>query len=427
MILASGITVGTVSMISQAYGAKCAEGVAHITAHSLILGIGISGVLTVLAQLYPEAIVRLAGMPPGIQEIAEAFIRIFSLVLVPTYVMFITSGTLRASGRIRLSMINSFVGSATNVVGNFVLAFGWGPIPALGYKGIAWATVVGIGLGTVLNLVPVMRGPGSLTTTAFTTPLPRCFGNLVKLGFPSAMQQIAWNVGTLVIYFLLGRLQVGEITALAAMTAGVRIEGIIFLPIFAMNMASAVLTGNRLGSGDETGARSAARVTAGLSLGIVCLPVIAMIIFAPGISSLLSEDTAVVQEMIRYLRINMIGMPFFAIGVSLSGALQGAGDTLATMKIVFAGMWLIRIPLILLAMYGLHTGATGVWWAMTISIVIMCGMFIGRFRGNAWTKASVDQKTKTMFWQACVPAELVCGSTGGWESDSIGSQNQDES
>ena len=149
MIMANGLSVGTVSMVSQAYGAKSSEGVGCITANSLLVGLCVSGVLTVIAQLYPASIVRLAGMPEGIQVIAESFIRVFSLVLVPTYAMIITGGVLRSSGRIHITMINSLVAASVNVVGELVLSFGWGPIPAMGYIGIAWGTAIATTLGMV--------------------------------------------------------------------------------------------------------------------------------------------------------------------------------------------------------------------------------------------------------------------------------------
>lgn len=403
MILANGLTVGTVSMISQAYGARSRRGIGSITAHSLVMGIAISGVLGIVAHFYPVSIVKWAGMPSGIQKIASEFIRIFSLVLVPTYVMVITSGVLRSSGRVRIAMLNSLIASVSNVVLCLMLGFGWGPIPPLGYIGIAWATAAGTTLGMVLNLVHLLYGPGRLTLEAFKHPLPRCVRNLAKLGVPSAMQQTAWNLGTLVVFFLVGGLEGNRITALAAMTAGVRIEAIIFLPIFALNMASAVLTGNRLGTGDVPGARSGAKATAALCLGIALLPTAVIFALAPYLSAWLTSDPAVVEEMTRYLRINMIGMPFLAIGVSLSGALQGAGDTFATMRIIFTGMWLLRIPFILVVIHVLRLGATGVWWAMTISIVLMCALLARRFAGDAWTTASIDKVNKTMLWEACLP------------------------
>ncbi len=126
MILANGITVGTVSMVSQAHGAGSKEGVGNITSNSLVVGVAISGVLTALTQVYYASIVRMAGMPSEIQATAEVFIRIFSLVLIPTYVMIITGGVLRASGRIRVAMANACVSSTLNVILDLVLGLGWG-------------------------------------------------------------------------------------------------------------------------------------------------------------------------------------------------------------------------------------------------------------------------------------------------------------
>ncbi len=186
------------------------------------------------------------------------------------------------------------------------------------------------------------------------------------------------------------------------MTAGLRIEAIIFLPIFAFNMASAVLTGNRLGAGDVAGARSGAIATAGLALTIIFIPAVIIFALAPILSRLLTTDAQVIAEMTRYLRINMVGEPFMAVGVVLSGALQGAGDTYATMRIIFAGMWGFRIPLILLVIYVFAWGAVGVWCAMTISIILMCGLLMARFLGNAWISSSVDKGKKAMLWEACI-------------------------
>jgi len=402
VILANAITVGTVSMVSQAYGAKSNRGVGRITAHSLIMGLAISGAMTFFALLWPSQLVRVAGMPEGIQAIGEAFLRIFALVLIPTYTMIITGGVLRASGRIRIALINNFVASVVNIICSLGLGLGLGPFPPLGYLGIAAATAIATTLGMALNLIHIFSGPRRVTLGALANPFSLCLRNLVKLGIPPALQQTAWNAGTLVIYFLVGQMEGGQITALAAMTAGVRIEAIIFLPIFALNMAAAVLTGNRIGAGDVAGARSGAKATATLCILIISIPTLAIFIFAPWISTLLTKDPAVLDEMTRYLRINMIGMPFMAIGVTVSGALQGAGDTYATMRIIFIGMWLLRIPFVLGVIHILRAGATGVWWAMTASIIIMCGLLTMRFRGESWTKASVDEKNKTMLWEACL-------------------------
>lgn len=410
IILANGLTVGTVSMISQAFGAKSSQGIGNITVNSLMIGLFISGVLTIAVQLSPETIIRAAGMPDDIQELGTAFIKVFSLVLTPTYVMIITGGVLRASGRVRPAMVNSFVAALANIAGDLTLTFGLGPIPALGFIGIAWATAAAVTLGMMLNLGHILYDSAKFSFSIKGILQPRCIRNLLKLGIPTALQQTAWNAGTLVVYFLIARLETGQITALAAITAGVRVEAIVFLPVFALNMASAILTGNRLGAGDIEGARSGAKATSLLCFLILIVPAAAIFIAAPALAGILTSDRAVIEEMSRYLRINMLGMPFMAVGITLAGALQGAGDTLATMRIIFTGMWLIRIPLILAVIFVFKLGATGVWWSMTVSMILMCALLADRFRGDAWVKASIDKETKSMLWEACLDRRADRGS-----------------
>lgn len=402
VILANGITVGTVSMVSQAHGAGSKEGVGNVTANSLVVGVLVAGILTALTQVGYAFIVRAAGMPEEIQGIAAAFLRIFSIVLVPTYIMIITGGVLRASGGIRVAMVNAGIAATLNVILDLILGLGWGPIPGIGYRGIAYATATATTVGMLLNLSYLLSRSGKMFLGALIRPLSHCVRNLLRLGFPSALQQIAWNAGTLVVYFLVSRLQTGEVTALAAMTAGLRIEAIIFLPIFAFNMASAVLTGNRLGAGDTAGARSGGVATAGLALGVILIPCMIIFALAPHLSALLSDDPAVVAEMSRYLRINMVGSPFLAVGVVLAGALQGAGDTIATMVIIFTGMWVFRLPLILAVIYVLAWGSTGIWCAMTLSTMLMCSLLAARFRGAAWISASREKGKAAMLWEACL-------------------------
>ena len=107
--------------------------------------------------------------------------------------------------------------------------------------------------------------------------LPETIRQIVRLGWPAAMLQIAWNAGTIVLYNILGRLGEASITALAAIANGLRIEAMIFLPAFALNMAASVLIGQNLGAGNPDRAeRMGWRIAA---VGIVILSLMAVVVF----------------------------------------------------------------------------------------------------------------------------------------------------
>jgi MATE family multidrug resistance protein len=171
---------------------------------------------------------------------------------------------------------------------------------------------------------------------------------------------------------------------MAAISNGLRIEALIFLPAFALNMSASVLIGQNLGAGNpERAERGVWRIAVA---GVVTLSALAFVVFlrAEAFAALVAKDPAVLAETARYLQINMIAQPFIALSLSVSGGLHGAGDTKGTMWVIIIAMWLIRLPLTYALAFSVGWGATGVWWAMVISMVCQSVLMAGRFHAGKW-------------------------------------------
>jgi multidrug resistance protein, MATE family len=191
-------------------------------------------------------------------------------------------------------------------------------------------------------------------------------------------------------YNILGRLGEASIIALAAIANGLRIEVIIFLPAFVLNMTASVLIGQNLGAGNPDRAeRTGWRIAAA---GIVILSLMAVVVFirAEDFAALVARDPAVLEETVRYLRYNMIGQPFIALSLSLGGGLQGAGDTRGTMWVIVIAMWLIRLPLAWTLALPLGLGAAGVRTAMVVSTVCQGLLIARRFHGGRWKELKLE-------------------------------------
>jgi len=216
------------------------------------------------------------------------------------------------------------------------------------------------------------------------TLIPDLLKKIIRIGLPAALLQIAWSAGSVVLYNILGRLGEKSIIAIASITNGLRIEAIIYMPAFALNMAAAVLIGQNLGAGNHDRAENIGWKIA-LSGGVI-ISLMAFVVFiqAEQLASLLTKNADVMEETIRYLRITMVSEPFMAMSVILAGCLQGAGDTKTTMWIIIIAMWFIRLPLAYLLALILDFGATGVWVAMIISMMVQGILMTGRFRQGYW-------------------------------------------
>jgi Na+-driven multidrug efflux pump len=151
-------------------------------------------------------------------------------------------------------------------------------------------------------------------------------------------------------------------------------------------MSAAVLTGQNLGAGDPARAERL-----GWKITLACVFLVSAmslpVLFWPeAFSSMVSQDSRVIDETARYLSITMLVEPFMAVSVVLGGCLQGAGDTRGAMTVIVLTLWGIRLPLAFFFAVALGLGAVGVWIAMAVSMVVQSVGMTLRFRNGRWKK-----------------------------------------
>jgi multidrug resistance protein, MATE family len=390
IIIANAISIGTVALVSRSIGSGDFGRALEVARQSLLFGGVVAVLLSLAGLILYRQIVHAAGFPSEIRGIAETFLRVFAIALGANYLLLISNALFRASGDVKKPLVTMFFVMAVNVIGDFVLVFGVWFIPPLGYPGIAIATAVSTVFGMTINLVLLSRTRWRAIYQETWSFMPETVRLIFRLGWPAAALQIAWNAGTIVLYNILGHLGEANITALAAIANGLRIEGMIFLPAFALNMSASVLIGQNLGVGNPDRAERTGWRIAEVGIVIMSLMAVAVFIWAGAFAALVARDQAVLDETVRYLRYNMIGQPFIALSLSLGGGLQGAGDTRGTMWVIIIAMWLIRLPLAWTLALPLGFGATGVWAAMVVSMVCQGLLMARRFHRGRWKNLKLE-------------------------------------
>ena len=386
IIIANAISIGCVALVAKAVGGGDRQKALETGRQALLMGLAVALALTLLGASARNFVAELAGLPPEIRPLTATFILYYALALGPNYLLIILNAVFRASGEVRKPVAIMTAVTVVNFVGVFLLTFGLGPVAGRGYVGIAQATAISMVAGLFCGLrfltLPSWR---SLLAGSWRLK-PRLLREIFRLGWPAGLQQIAWSAGTLILYALLARLD-ESVSALAAITAGGRIESIIFLPGFALNMAAAILVGQNLGAGQLARAVRLSRRIA--VIGVVLLSLIAALVFvwAGQLAGLMTSDAGVRAQVVSYLRINMLSEPFMALSLALGGSLQGGGDTRGNMWVIIFCMWLVRLPLAGLLAFGLGLNSTGVWWAMTTSMIIQGLLMSWRFRLASWRRA----------------------------------------
>ena len=389
VILANAISTGSVAIVSRAAGAGDMAKARDASRQSLGFGMLIAIVLMAAGLGLPEIIVSVAGFPEEIFHMAVVFLRIFAVSLGFNYFLIISNAVLRALGTPQKPLLSMGIYAALNVVLDFVLVFGLGPFPHLGYAGIALATTISVVVATAVNVLFIVNLGWASLFRSLLRMTRHYVHRLVNISWPMALVMIAWNAGTVVLYNILARLREGHIEAMAAYATGLRIEAILFMPAFALNMAASVLVGQNLGA-----QRPDRAVRVGWQIAITSATLLAgmavpLFIFAPQAASLLTGDPMVLRETVTYLHYNLLATPLMAFSLSFGGGLQGAGDTRGVMLVIIFAMWLVRMPLAYILGIELDWGPRGVWTAMITSMAIQGTLMCLRFHLGKWKTLKV--------------------------------------
>ena len=375
IVIANAVTVGTVSVVSRLFTSG-KEDELHRTIFSSLVTAAVIGVVFFLGGLLLTApLLSLLSLPAELKLLVLPFIRIYATGLLFHYLLINSNGILRSCNQIKRSLMTMTLVCVLNIALNFFYVFN----TSLGFRGIALATASSVFIGSLINLVWVKRLMHP-TRSFVWDPMKR----VLRIGWPIGVLQALWQLASMVLFLILSALPEKRVETLAALTAGLRIESVIYLPAFAFNMANAVVVGNLLGEKKEKDAFRGGIVTAMIGVALVIIMVIVVILNARWIASALSPDERVVQECVKYIYISMVSEPFMAWGVILGGGLSGAGDTRSVMTRVALSLWFVRIPLCYLFVVVLGFGAVSVWWSMNVSQFLQAFLITKRYLHGKW-------------------------------------------
>jgi Na+-driven multidrug efflux pump len=114
-----------------------------------------------------------------------------------------------------------------------------------------------------------------------------------------------------------------------------------------------------------------------------------LLVFAEGIIRLFTLEPAVVEIGRDSLRIIALGYPLFALGMVLTQAFNGAGDTTTPTWINFVCFWLMQIPLAWVVANWFGWQTLGVATAVTFAESLIAGVSLWQFRKGRWKTTRV--------------------------------------
>lgn len=369
------ITVGTVSVVSRLYSYPDKEKY-RSSVFTAVSSAGVAGVVVgILGAVFAPSLVSLLNAPDSVKNYSIPLLRIYSLGFFFHMVLINMNGVLRSSKMIKMTMKVMILAATLNIILNLVFL----KFTGLGYKGIALSTAISVFIAFLVNLRIIYKIVAK--TYVFSKELLK---GIISIGWPSGIVSISWQLGGTLLFAVIGLLKTGSVEVMAAYTTGLRIESAIFLPAFAFNMANAVVVGNLMGEKKFDAAFKSGLITAFISVIIISIMTLIVILNARPIAGILDKNPVVTAEVMKYLYICMISEPFIALNLAMSGALNGAGDTKATMLYAVTTVWVIRLPLAYLLGVYFNFGSAGLWWAFNAGFFIHAFLSTRRYLSKKW-------------------------------------------
>lgn len=364
--LGAGFAVAGTVLVSQYSGINAKKEVDLIAGQTFasmaIFAIFISAIGYILT---PE-LISLMGATDKLFNDAKDYLRISMVGLIFSYTYIMLQSLFRGVGNVKAPLVLVIIGVTLNFILDPLFILGFGPIPPLGVKGAAYATVGTQGLTALFGLYLMLKGRHGLRLHLRDLRLQKkAVVRIIKLGLPASMEQSTRALSMLMITFLVTTFGV---IGTAAYGVGARVLSFVIIPALGFSLATSTVVGQNIGAQKFERAKQTARVACLIIICSLTAVGVFTFLFANHLMAFFIPDAPEVQkEGANFIR--TISLTFGLIGFQqvVSGALRGGGSTLLSMLLAMATLWIFRFPLAYLLSKHTELGIKGIWWAFGIS------------------------------------------------------------
>lgn len=394
-ILGAGFAQAVMPMVAAALGRGDEVRVRRDTRMGIWLSVAFGAVSYPLFWWSAPILLRL-GQEPDVSALAQDYMRIAGLGMIPALVVMTLKSFLAAMSRAQVVLWVTVAGVVLNAVLNYALIFGvWGA-PELGVKGSAIATVFTQVLTLALLGVYAHRHPDPARFRIwqrFWRGDAAALGQVFRLGWPIGVQGLAEAGLFVATAFMIGT--IGKVP-LAAHGIAMEIVSLFFMLHVGLANAATIRIGRADGAGDARALRDGAKVALVLSCGIGLIGVMLFLAFPTQLMSLfldlsLPDSTSIVVYGTGLLAVAALFQMVDAGQVMATGLLRGIRDTRVPMVLAAISYWMIGIPF---GWYlGLHLGygGAGVWGGLVIGLMVAAATLLWRFWARAPKSVLIPQ------------------------------------
>lgn len=383
----TAVGAGSVAIISRRYGEKDAfqtemaikEAVALKWIAALFFGI--------LGYLTAPFFLRILGAKGEVYDMGLIFGRIIFLGQGFNFATYTIFTALRGVSNPKKAMILMFGLSGLNMILDPIFIFGWGPLPAMGVAGAAYATVISYAIAFIVGMILFYTG-GANVKLHFRTGRIRLqpMWVMLKIGLPAAVGQMSFSLSRLIIMPMIAMFGTGVV---ASYGVGQRVSNLGITLLVGIGLGLSALIGHNLGAKQHERTRQIAYKAIMLGTGIMTAIGIVTFIFARPIMHVFFADDEIIGYGVILLKIFALHFPFLGLYLMMENVYTGVGDNKPPMVFNSIYAWIMEIPAIYFTTQVLHFDQAAVWWSITLATIAITIVYFIYFRRGEWLHVRV--------------------------------------
>lgn len=378
------INIGTSVLCSQYLGAKMQKNMVQVVGVALLFNLVVGLLISAILHYGATTLLGWMGLRPELLKYGIGYMQIVGAFAFFQAISFTISASLRSADKAIYPMMVTVLVNIMNIIGNYSLIFGKLGMPALGAEGAAISTSVARGVSMVVLFVILFRKHIPRFPLYYFRPFPWVeLKNLLKVGLPSAGENMSYSFSQVVITYFINIL--GN-NALATRTYTVNIVMFVYLFAIAMAQGGAISIGHLVGQKKVRAAYLLGKYV--MRLSILVSLVLSCVWAASGhfIFSMLTDNQEIIKMGVTIMIVDIIVEIGRAVNIYATNALRSAGDVNFPFYVGVAVQWTVSVGFSYL--FGIYWGwgLVGMWCAFLLDENIRALLFVKRWNSMRWAK-----------------------------------------
>jgi putative MATE family efflux protein len=375
--VAIGLSTAATAVVARRIGEKNLDAAANSGAQALIISLLITVVLSIFGIVFAGNVLSFMGASREVVAEGTIFTRIMLGGSVSILLLFLINGIFRGAGNAAMAMKSLWIASIINIILCPILIY------YFGLKGAAIATVIGRSSGVLYQCYYLFKGCGVLKFHKQHFKInTTVISSIANIAWPATLQFVIASGSWIVLARLVA--ETGGTEASAGYQIAIRNVVFFILPAWGLSNAAATLVGQNLGAKELDRAEKSVMLTTKYNAIFMSVVMLLFLFLSNPIIRFFSNNDNVVAYGTQALQIIGMGYVFYGIGMVMTQALNGAGNTKTPTIINFAGFWLFQIPLAYFLSKTLEMKTTGIFISIPVAETLIALLAWYYFKKGKW-------------------------------------------